>query len=51
MRNWAILLTIFLTGCKGVDSFTDATDPTERGLSFVAAAIVTSAVIRAFFNK
>lgn len=28
-----------------------ASDPTERGLSYVAGAIVTAAVIRALFNQ
>lgn len=36
-------------GCSAGDA--KATDPTERGLSYVASAIVTAAVIRAFFNE
>jgi len=28
-----------------------ASDPIERGCSYIAAAIVTSAVLRALFNK
>jgi len=35
------------TGAAGIESG----DPTERGLSYIAAAIVTNAVIRALFNK
>jgi len=46
-----ILLMFLLTGCAGATGKMDASDPTERGLSYVAAAIVTSAVIRAFCNK
>ena len=42
---------LFLTGCAGALGQVDATDPTERGLSYIAAAIVTSAVLRAIFNK
>lgn len=41
----------FLTGCTGAIGNVTATDPTERGLSYVAAAIVTAAVIKAIFNK
>lgn len=51
MKNLSIALTLMLTGCAGSLGRVDATDPTERGLSYVAAAIVTAAVIRAFFNK
>jgi len=40
-----------LLACDGATGNTKATDPTERGLSYVAAAIVTSAVIRAACNK
>jgi hypothetical protein len=40
-----------MCGCAGATGNMSASDPTERGLSYVAAAIVTSAVIRAFFNK
>lgn len=51
---YKLLLFIFvsvISGCAGSLGQINATDPTERGLSYVAAAIVTSAVIRAFFNK
>lgn len=47
----ALALLFLLSGCAGATGNISATDPTERGLSYVAAAIVTSAVIRAFFNK
>ena len=45
------LLTVWLGGCTGATGNISATDPTERGLSYIAAAIVTAAVIRAIFNK
>lgn len=44
--------TLFaLAGCTGATGNITATDPTERGLSYVAAAIVTAAVIKAICNK
>ncbi len=46
-----IFLMFFLSGCAGSTGRMDAENPNERGLSYVAAAIVTSAIIRAFFNK
>jgi len=42
---------LILTSCSGALGNTSATDPTERGLSYVAVAIVTAAVLRAIFNK
>lgn len=45
------IAALLLTGCQGATGNISATDPTERGLSYIAAAIVTAAVIRAFFNK
>jgi len=42
---------VLLTGCANSLGRPTATDPTERGLSYVAAAIVTAAVLRALFNK
>ena len=44
-------LFIFLTGCTGATGDVAAADPTERGLAYVGAAIVTAAVIKAIFNK
>lgn len=41
-------------GCealKGATGNIDAADPTERGLSYLALAIIVSAIIRAIFNK
>ena len=48
-RFWMLLL-LLAAGCDGATGNIHATDPTERGLSYVAAAIVTHAVIRAFFH-
>ena len=45
------ILMAGLMACDGATGNTRATDPTERGLSYIAAAIVTSAVLRAIFNK
>jgi len=47
----AILACIVLAGCQGALGQVNATDPVERGLSYIAAAIVTAAIIRAFFNE
>lgn len=46
-----LALLVLLTGCAGATGNPSATDPTERGLSYIAAAIITAAVIRAIFNK
>jgi hypothetical protein len=46
-----VLAALLLVGCAGATGNMNATDPVERGLSYVAAAIVTAAIIRAFFNK
>jgi len=45
------LFVSLLTGCAGAVGNITATDPTERGLSYIAAAIVTAAVLRAIFNE
>lgn len=47
----SIAITFMLTGCAGACGNIDATDATERGLSYVALAIITSAIIRAVCNK
>ncbi|MBK8871856.1 MAG: hypothetical protein IPN19_12710 [Elusimicrobia bacterium] len=46
-----IFLMFLLSGCSGATGRINAKDPTERGLSYVAAAIVTSAIIKALFGK
>ena len=50
-RCLVMVAGLFLSGCAGATGNLSATDPTERGLSYAAAAIVTAAVIRAFCNK
>jgi hypothetical protein len=42
------LLSLTLTGCTGALGNVTATDPTERGLSYIAAAIITHAIISLF---
>lgn len=44
-----ILLALLLTGCDVMAK--NDMDATERGLSYVASAIVLSAIFRAFFNE
>lgn len=41
---------VLLPSCAGALGNVSATDPTERGLSYVAATIVTNAVIRSCFH-
>lgn len=47
----SIVITSMLTGCAGATGNINATDTTERGLSYVALAIITSAIIKAVCNK
>lgn len=47
----AVACSALLSGCAGSLGRISAEDPTERGCSYIAAAIVTAAVLRAFFNK
>jgi hypothetical protein len=49
MISWLICLILLFPSCTGSLGNITANDPTERGLSYVAAAIVTNAVIRALF--
>lgn len=54
MKKYGILVGLviaLLVGCAGSTGNMSASDPVERGCSYIAAAIVTSAVIRAIFNK
>lgn len=52
LKNAAVgLLVLSVSACAGSTGNIAASDPTERGLSYVAAAIVTGAIIRALFNK
>lgn len=51
MKNWYLAALLFVSGCNcAACGNTASADPTERGLSYVAAAIVLSAVIRALAN-
>ena len=52
MKKYLICLILFLNGCAGATGVNgiNSTDPTERGLSYIAAAIVTGAIVRALFN-
>jgi branched-subunit amino acid transport protein len=45
------ILSIWLSGCMGATGNIGAENPIERGLSYIACAIVTGAVIQAIFNK
>lgn len=51
MTRLLFIAASLLTACGSPLGNATAADPTERGLSYVAGAIVTAAVIRAFFNK
>lgn len=51
IKTWVVAGCAMLSGCAGALGKIDAADPTERGLSYVDCAIVTAAIIRAFFNK
>ncbi len=51
MRLLILALLIALSGCAGALGDITAADPTERGLSYVACAIVTAAILQAFLNK
>lgn len=48
MRALIVAVMVTLTGCTGALGNTMASDPTERGLSYIAAAIVTHAIISLF---
>ena len=41
-------LVLLLSACAGATGNVQALDPTERGLGYIAAAIVTAAVINFF---
>ena len=44
----SILTAVLCTGCSGALGNVGAGDPIERGLSYIAAAIVTHAIISLF---
>lgn len=49
MKKFLIgLFPLFILSCS--NPTINSTNPTERGLGYVAAAILTSALLRTFFN-
>ena len=44
-RVFIIIVPFLLVGCAGALGNVGATDPIERGLSYVAAAIVTHGIL------
>ena len=52
-RYVALLLWVggLLHGCAGATGNVASDNPIERGLSYIAAAIVTHAIIGAFFRE
>jgi hypothetical protein len=50
MKLWSICLP-FLAGCNEIPRYFGAIGPVERGCSYIAAAIIVAAIIRAIFNK
>ena len=53
MKKILICLMLFLNGCAGATGVSgiNSIDPTERGLSYIASAIISAAIISALFNK
>jgi len=55
MWMWACLPLLLLAGCDELnpikDEFLTISDPTERGLAYVATAIIIAACVRAVMNK
>ena len=49
-RLYAVCWLAALSACSGSLGNLNADNPTERGLSYVAAAIVTAAIIRGCMN-
>jgi len=47
----ALFALLLLAGCAGATGNVSANDPMERGLSYIAAAIVTHGILQAIFNK
>ena len=47
----SLFLLLIFSGCSGATGNISATDPTERGLSYIAAAIVTHGVLQILFRK
>jgi hypothetical protein len=53
IKALVLAIALFTVGCEGATGIKgiNSKDPTERGCSYIAAAIVTAATIRAIFNK
>ena len=53
MKSLVACAMLLLVGClkQTHDAASSISDPTERGLMYIASALVFAAVIRAFFNK
>jgi hypothetical protein len=53
MRCVFLAFALALCNCSNIikDAAAGISDPTERGLMYVATAIVLAAVIKALFNK
>jgi len=47
-KLYLLILSVLLSGCDGALGNVTATDPAERGLSYIAAAIITHALISLF---
>lgn len=50
-KIYLILIWLFLLGCNGFAGNIEAPNPLERGLSYVAAAIVTHGILQIFFRE
>jgi len=51
LKTYLIFGCLLLSGCAGALGNVTATNHFERGLSYIAAAIVTHGVLQAIFNK
>jgi hypothetical protein len=51
LKIYFILSWLLLIGCSGATGNVTSTNPIERGLSYIAAAIVTHGVLQIFFRK
>lgn len=51
--RYTVLLVLFLTGCAGATGAAglNSSNAVERGLSYVAAAIVTHGVLQILFRR
>ena len=52
LNRLIVLITPFIiVGCSGATGNVSADSPIERGLSYIAAAIVTHGVLQIFFRE